>query len=141
MGVYVDGSALSRYLIDATSTGDWCAWAAVWEAELLTTTLGVNELRRAAAWKASADRAVAHGVTERLRVVPFSDQAFGAAVTRAKGLTPFQALHLGVALTEPDVDRLATYDARLARTAAAEGLHVVSPGRRAGWWHQSDGDG
>jgi predicted nucleic acid-binding protein len=138
MGVYVDGSALSRYLIDATSTGDWCAWAAVWEAELLTTTLGVNELRRAAAWKGSADRAVAHGVAERLRVVPFSDQAFGAAVTRAKGLTPFQALHLGVALTEPDVDRIATYDGKLARTAAKEGLQVVSPGRRPGWWTQSD---
>lgn len=136
MSVYVDGSALSRYLIDATSTGDWCAWAASREASFVTSPLALGELRRAADPGGSADREVAHGVAERLRVVRFSDQALEAAVTFGSGLSPYEALHLGVALAEPDVTILATYDQRLARVASIQGLEVVSPGRRTGWWHK-----
>ena len=65
----------------------------------------------------------------RTTIVLSRDRAFsapGAIVRRS----------LADALAEADVTMLATYDRRLARVAALQGLEVVSPGRRPGWWHK-----
>ena len=46
--VYADGSALAQYVGDAAWHEDWLAWATGNEAGLVTTPLGLTELRRIA---------------------------------------------------------------------------------------------
>ena len=134
MRIYVDGSALCRYLLDTDEAAAWRVWAAPREPSFLTSGLAVTELRRLADARGFAARAVAHGVAERLEVARFSDQAIGWASRVTSVLSPFGALHLGVALGHPEVTAVATYDARLAAVAVLYGLDAVAPGRPAGWW-------
>ena len=137
MRIYVDGSALCRYLFDTDEATAWRAWAAPREPSLLTSGLAVTELRRLADTQGFAGRAIAHDVAERLEVVRFFDQALACAARVTSVLSPFGALHLGVAVGHPDVDVMATYDARLAAVAVLHGLDAVAPGRPEGWWGQA----
>jgi predicted nucleic acid-binding protein len=136
MIVYVDGSALSRYLIDLPGTHAWRAWAAEHEPTFVTTPLGLFELRRVADQVDPAGRAVSHAVRERISVIRFSDQTIKVASMAQGVLTPFAALHLGAASSHPDISALVTYDRQLARVAAIYGLSVVTPGALDGWWEQ-----
>ena len=132
--VYADGSALTRYLAGAPEGEAWRTWAATYDEALVTTPLGLTELRGTARRLDQAAQAVAHEVARRIEVVRYFDQAVARASDVAGVATPFVALHAGVALGHPDVTRVATYDARLARVVALYGLDVVSPGRPPRWW-------
>ncbi|NMR21133.1 PIN domain-containing protein [Cellulomonas fimi] len=134
MLVYVDGSALSRYLLDLPGSREWRAWAEAFEPSFVTTPLGLTELSRVAQGLDAGGRTRAHEVGERLTVVRFSDQTLAAAATAPGSLSPFAALHLGTAVAHPDITMLATYDALLAREADTYGLAIVSPGYPEGWW-------
>ena len=132
--VYADGSALARYLRGAPCGAAWLAWAAVHEADLVTTPLGMTELRRTAQAGGADAHGVLHDVAARVEVVRFSDQTLRAATHVAGVLPPFGALHVGAAIAHPDVRAVATYDLQLARVATLYGLGVVSPGMPARWW-------
>lgn len=132
--VYADGSALVRYLPGSPESEDWRRWASEHEPDLLVTSLSLNELRAAAAGQSAQVRALAHEVAGRLAEVRFSDQALKAASMSVSVLSPFGSLHLGVALTEPEVEALATYDPVLARVAQMYQLRVISPGRTGQWF-------
>lgn len=132
--VYADGTALSRYLAGAPCRAEWLAWTAAHEPDLLTTPLGMTELRRTARPRGVEAHGVAHDVAERVEVVRFSDQTLRAATRVAGVLPPFVALHAGAAIAHPDVRAVATYDLQLARVAALYALDVVSPGLPARWW-------
>lgn len=134
MLVYVDGSALSRYVVDLLGSPEWRGWAAAHESSLVTTPLGISELRRVALWLDPAGRARAHEVTERIAVVRFSDQTLRTAAMALTVLSPFASLHLGTAVSHPDITTIATYDPLLARVAIIYGLRAVSPGLRDRWW-------
>jgi predicted nucleic acid-binding protein len=134
--VYVDGSALSRYLAGAPSRDAWLAWAAEHEDRLVTTFLGVSELRRVARPRGVEAHGVAHDVTDRVEVVRFSDQSLHAAARVASVLPSFVALHVGAAVAHVQVGAVATYDLRLAQVAVLHGLEVVSPGWPTGWWER-----
>ena len=134
MRVYADGSALVRYLPGSEHHEDWLRWADRRGSDLLVTSLSLSELRAAVA-EASADvRALAHDVAEGLEVVRYHDQALRLASMTTGVLTPFAALHLGVAATHPDVTAFASYDRRLVAVAAIHGLEIVSPGLPGQWW-------
>jgi len=135
--IYVDGSALCRYLLDTDEAAAWRAWAATREPTFLTSPLALTELRRVADRGGPRLRGAAHDVGERLEIVRFSDQALMWATRVTSVLSPFGALHLGIAVAHPDVTTVATYDARLATVALLHGLEVVTPGRPAGWWDRS----
>jgi len=135
--IYVDGSALCRYLLDTDEAADWRVWSASREPSFLTSPLALTELRRVADRGGPQLRAAAHDVAERLEIVRFSDQALEWATRVTSVLSPFGALHLGIALAHPDVTTVATYDARLAAVTLLHGLEVVAPGRPAGWWDRS----
>lgn len=137
MRIYVDGSALCRYLLDTDEAAAWRSWAATREPSLVTSPLALTELRRVADRGGPQLRAAAHDVAERLEVVRFSDQALERATRVTSVLSPFGALHLGIAVAHPDVTVVATYDARLATVAVLHGLEVVAPGRPEGWWDRS----
>ncbi|WP_242448272.1 PIN domain-containing protein [Cellulomonas sp. WB94] len=137
MRIYVDGSALCRYLLDTDEAAAWRSWVATREPSLLTSPLALTELRRVADRGGPRLRAAAHDVAERLEIVRFSDQSLEWATRVTSVLSPFGALHLGIAVAHPDVATVATYDARLAAVAALHGLEVVTPGRPEGWWDRS----
>lgn len=134
MRVYADGSALVRYLSREQYADDWQRWAAGHEPDLLVTSLSLSELRAAAALEPTDVRALVHEVAERLVVVRYFDQALRLASMTTGVLSPFAALHLGVAVAHPDVTVFATYDARLAQVAALHGLDIVTPGCPPNWW-------
>ncbi len=134
MRVYADGSALVRYLPGPQHGEDWLRWAAEHEPELLVTSLSLSELRAAAARQPADVRALAHAVAERLEVVRYFDQALRLASMSTAVLSPFAALHLGVAVSHPEVTAYASYDGRLVQVAAIHGLRIVSPGLPDRWW-------
>jgi predicted nucleic acid-binding protein len=134
MLIYADGSALSRSLATGPEAASWLRWADQNAASLVTSPLGLTELRRAADGLDAVARAKAHDLAASLTVVRFSDQSLKSAAMASTVLPPFAAIHLGIAVSHPDVDRVATYDELLARVCVIYGLSVVSPGRPDGWW-------
>jgi predicted nucleic acid-binding protein len=136
MRIYVDGTALSRFLIDEADHEAWVDWVAEREDALLTTQLALTEMRQVADPRGLAARQCARDVADRIETVRFSDRVLATAAMAASVLTPFEALHLGVAVAHPEVGSLATYDARLAQVATIYGVDVVTPGRNHGWWER-----
>lgn len=134
--VYVDGSALSRFLEGAPERAAWAQFVAGRRGELVTSVLGVTELKRVAQLLGRPARDQADAATEQVDVVRFSDQALKAASRVSGVLPPFVALHLGAALAQPDVRTVATYDTDLARVCVLHGLVVVSPGWPDRWWER-----
>jgi uncharacterized protein len=134
--VYADGSALSRYLPGAPYGSQWREWVDDHVDVLVTSPLGVSELRGIARIRGGEAPAIAADLAFRFPVARFSDQAVRKATDVAGVLPPFVALHVGTALADPDVDAVATYDVHLARVAALYGLTVVSPGREDRWWER-----
>lgn len=134
MLIYADGSALSRWLGTDTESASWCRWADQNAEHLVTSPLGVTELRRAVPPADAVARARVHDLVEGLTVVRFFDQSLKSAAMASSVLEPFAAIHLGIAVAHPDVEQIATYDALLARVAVIHGLDVVAPGRAEEWW-------
>lgn len=134
--VYVDGSALSRFLDGAPEGPAWREFAARRRGELMTSVLGMNELRRTAQLLGRTARDQADAVADRLEVVGFSDQSLREASRVSAVLAPFVALHLGAALADPDVHIVATYDTDLAQVCVLYELAVVSPGWPDRWWER-----
>ena len=136
--VYADGSALAQFVDGSSCHDEWLEWTTDHEAELLTTPLGLTELRRFALPAGVEARGVARDVEQRITVVRFSDQTLRAATKVSGVLPPFTALHIGAALAHSDVVAVATYEIQLARVAALHGLMVVAPGMAPFWWEQDD---
>ena len=134
MLTYADGSALSRALSTGVESASWLRWADQHAADLVTSPLGLSELRRAADPLGPVARAAVHTIASTITVVRFFDQSLKSAAMATTVLPPFAAIHLGLAVAHPDVNQVATYDALLARVAVIYGLAVVSPGRPDGWW-------
>jgi predicted nucleic acid-binding protein len=134
MLIYADGSALSRSLATGAESASWMRWAAQHDDALVTSPLGLTELRRAADPLGPAARAQAHALASRITVVRFFDQSLKSAAMASTVLPPFAAIHLGIAVAHPEVEQVATYDALLARVCIIYGLGVVAPGRPDRWW-------
>ena len=135
--IYLDGSALVRFLPGVRYYDEWVAWALPRLAELVTTQLGLTELRQAAELYPRETKAQAFDIVEQVKArvpsIRFSDANVSVSTHAAAVLKPFAALHIGAAVTHPDVDTVATYDAELARVAVLYQLKVVTPGMPEGW--------
>lgn len=134
MLTYADGSALSRVLATDPESVSWLRWYSEHADGVVTSPLGLTELRRAALGLDAVARAKAHAAAERITVVRFFDQALKPASMASAVLDPFRAMHLGIVVAHPDIEALATYDPLLARVAAIYDVRVVTPGRQDGWW-------
>ena len=139
--IYVDGSALIRFLPGVSFYEEWNGWAVPRLGELATTQLGFTELRQAAELHPRDTKARAFEIVERVKVrvpvIRFSDENVNVSTHAASVLKPFAALHLGAAVTHPAVDTIATYDMELARVAELYSLRVVTPGMPEGWHNGS----
>lgn len=135
--IYVDGSALCRFLPGVRYFDEWNQWVVPRLAEVATTQLGLTELRQAAELYPREQKSHAFDVVEQVRtkfpVIRFSDENVGVSSHVAAVLAPFAALHLGAAVAHPAIDGIATYDADLARVAQLYKLRVVTPGLPEGW--------
>ena len=135
--IYVDGSALMRFLPGVRYYDEWVAWALPRLPELVTTQLGLTELRQAAELYPRETKAQAFEIVEQVKArvpaIRFSDANVSVSTHAAAVLKPFAALHVGAAVTHPDVDTVATYDAELARVAVLYQLKVVTPGMPQDW--------
>jgi predicted nucleic acid-binding protein len=134
MLIYADGSALSRSVTDDPESPAWREWFAEHADDVVTSPLGLSELRRAAAPLGLEARERAREIAAAVSVVRFFDQALGTASMTASVLPPFKAIHLGVAMAHADVGAVVTYDAELAQVAILHGVRVLAPGRDAEWW-------
>ena len=134
MLIYADGSALSRFLASEPESDEWLHWAEEHADQLVTSPLGLTELRRSADQLDSAARQAAHALAGTITVLRIFDQSLKPAAFATSVLPPFAALHLDIAVAHPGVHTVATYDVALAQVAVLHRLQVVSPGRPDGWW-------
>ena len=135
--IYLDGSALVRFLPGVRYYDEWIAWVVPRLSDVATTQLGLTELRQAAELFPRETKARAFEIVEqvksRIPAIRFSDENVSVSTHAASVLKPFAALHVGAAVTHPDIDTIATYDAELARVAVLYQLKVVTPGMPDGW--------
>ncbi len=134
MLTYADGSALGRALAASPEAVAWLRWSDEHARDVVTSPLALSELRRTALTMGPVARAKAHVIAEQVTVVRFFDQSLEQAAMASSVLSPFGALHLGIAVAHPEVGAIATYDVVLARVAAIYELDVVTPGRPDGWF-------
>lgn len=135
--MYLDGSALCRFLPGVRFFEEFTSWAIPRLDALATSQLGLTELRQAAALYPREEKDSAFEVIEEVRaripVVRFSDDNVQVSTHAASVLRPFAALHLGAAVAHPSIDTIVTYDSDLAKVAELYDLTVVSPGLPSGW--------
>ncbi|WP_372593346.1 hypothetical protein [Actinotalea sp.] len=134
MLIYADGGALARAVTQEPESAAWQLLVDEREDDLVTSPLGLTELRRIADPLGPEARTAARDLADRIVVVRFSDQSLRSAAMAAGVASPFTAIHVGIAAAHPDVDSVATYDVLLARLAVIHGLTVMSPGRADRWW-------
>ena len=141
--IYVDGSALCRFLPGVKYFDEWNAWVVPRIDQVAMTQLGVTELRQAAELMPREQKTLAYDVVDQVRakiaMIRFSDENVSVSTHAAAVLKPFAALHLGAAVAHPAIDTVATYDAELAQAAELYELAVVSPGLPAGWHNGTAG--
>ena len=141
--IYLDGSALCRFLPGVRHYEAFGAWARDHIDELVTTQLGFTELRQAAElYPRSAAERVA-GIVDLVRagvaVIRFSDDNVAISSHATSVLKPFAALHVGAAVADAQVDTIVTYDPALANVARIYNLTVKSPGLPEGWYLAYEG--
>lgn len=135
--IYVDGTALIRFLPGVRYFDEWNEWAVPRMEALATTQLGLTELRQAAELFPRETKSKAFDVVERVRakmpVIRFSDENVSVSTHASAVLKPFAALHLGAAVAHSAIDTVATYDGDLARVADLYELKIITPGLYPGW--------
>ncbi|WP_061963127.1 MULTISPECIES: PIN domain-containing protein [Demequina] len=135
--IYVDGTALIRFLPGVRYFDEWNEWAVPRINALATTQLGLTELRQAAELFPRETKSKAFDVVEQVRakmpVIRFSDENVSVSTHASVVLKPFAALHLGAAVAHSAIDTIATYDGDLARVAELYELKIITPGLYPGW--------
>lgn len=136
MLIYADGAALSRSVVEQPESAAWRVLAADRGADLVTSPLGLTELRRIVDPLGADVREAARELVDGIAIVRFSDQSLRSAAMASAVASPFTSIHVGIAAAHPDVGEVATYDVMLARLSIIHGLDVVSPGRPPRWWER-----
>ncbi|MFW7415445.1 hypothetical protein [Demequina sp. SO4-18] len=141
--IYLDGSALCRFLPGVKYFDEWNAWVVPRIDEVAMTQLGLTELRQAAELFPRETKGRAYDIVDQVRrtipVIRFSDENVSVSTHAAAVLKPFAALHLGAAVAHPSIDTVATYDAEFAQASELYELAVVSPGLPQGWHNGTAG--
>jgi predicted nucleic acid-binding protein len=125
--LYVDTSASVKLLLAEDASDALAAFLRVQDAPLLTSRVGIVELRRVGRrGNASADRADA--VAASFTVIELDSTIERLAVGLDARLRTLDAVHLASALAVGEaLTGFVCYDERLAATAASAGLPVVTP--------------
>jgi uncharacterized protein with PIN domain len=131
---YLDGTAIVCAVADSPESDALREWLAAHESELVTSILG--------RWEA-AEQLVVLEHDQRMRVydqigglpeIPVSGRALEIGSYAVSAVSPYAALHVGLAQAEDAVTVVITYNAEVASAARLYGLRVVTPGRDPGWY-------
>jgi uncharacterized protein len=126
---YLDTSALVKLVVAEEETDGLRAWIDRTEGELVSSDLARAELLRAVR-RAAPDRVVrAREVLDTVTLIGVTAQIFEeAARIDPPALRTLDAIHLAVALDlGDDLESIVTYDDRLERAAAANGVVTTTP--------------
>ncbi|MGH2630817.1 MAG: type II toxin-antitoxin system VapC family toxin [Actinomycetota bacterium] len=126
--LYLDASAIVKLVRREPETLDLID-AVRQDPALVSSALSWTEVMRGVR-RVGGDAARAEEVLGDIALVPIDDGIVRAAADLApRTLRGVDAVHLATVLSlADDVDRLVTYDARLADAAAAAGIDVAAPG-------------
>jgi hypothetical protein len=131
---YLDGTAIVRAVADAEESETLREWLGNHNSELVTSIL--------ARWEAN-EELVTLDRPQRLRIhdqlggipeVPVSGRALEVGSYAVAAVSPYAALHVGLAAAEDAITVMVTYSPEVASAARLYGLRVVSPGRQPGWY-------
>ncbi|MGP7959433.1 hypothetical protein ACTVCO_01280 [Sanguibacter sp. A247] len=144
---YADGSALRLSVVDpdypflpgedhgpAMHAHAWRAWLAEHAERVAVTEMGLSAAKSAAIPLGWAARDAVRELGERLTVLRIPDQAFPVAAMVGGVVPSVDAVHLGVAVADSEVDTFLTYEKQSAQLARMYGLDVFSPGLPDHWW-------
>jgi hypothetical protein len=131
---YLDGTTIVRAAGDSPESDALREWIANHENELVTSIL--------ARWEASEDL-VSLDRDHRMRIydqlggipeIPVSGRALEVGSYAVAAVSPYAALHVGLAAAEEAITVMITYNPEVASAARLYGLRVISPGRDPGWY-------
>ena len=129
--VYLDSSAIVKLVVEEPETGALIAALDRWP-DRVSAALARVEVHRALRrhGRPKSVHAKADAVLDSLVLIRLDDGLLSQAASFSKpDMRSLDAIHLAAALSiGDDPDALITYDVRLARAAAAEGLNVLHPG-------------
>ena len=126
--IYADTSALMKLVRREEETDPLRAWIGDHADTLLTNTVGVVELQRAAARVSPAGLAAARSILRAIDQIPITSSAVRfAATARPATLRTLDALHLASAATTDGITAFLCYDDRLIEASTSCGLSVSSP--------------
>lgn len=144
---YADGSALRLSVVGAdypflpgedqrpaAHAEAWRAWLEEHVDEVAVTEMGLSAAKSAAiplGWEA---RDAVRALGDRLTVLRIPDQAFPVAAMVGGVVPSVDAVHLGVAVADADIDTFLTYERQTAQLARMYGLAVLTPGLPDHWW-------
>ncbi|QIK82278.1 hypothetical protein [Sanguibacter sp. HDW7] len=144
---YADGSALRLSVVGsdypflpgedpgpAEHAEAWRAWLSEHAGEVAVTEMGLSAAKSAAiplGWEA---RDSVRLLGDRLTVLRIPDQAFPVAAMVGGVVPSVDAVHLGVAVADPEIDTIVTYEKQTAQLARMYGLAVLAPGLPDHWW-------
>jgi len=144
---YADGSALRLSVVGpdypflpgedpgpAEHAEAWRAWLVEHADDVAVTEMGLSAAKSAAiplGWEA---RDAVRELGETLTVLRIPDQAFPVAAMVAGVVPSVDAVHLGVAVADPEITTFVTYARQTAQLARMYGLDVLTPGLPDAWW-------
>jgi predicted nucleic acid-binding protein len=126
---YIETSAAVKLVVMEHGSDAMRRWLAPRVSAVFSSDLLRAELLRVARRSSPDDVLRARAVLDSMPLTGMSTESFErAALLEPRQLPSLDALHLAAALAaHPDLDGIATYDARLAEAAAGVGVPVVSP--------------
>lgn len=126
--LYLDSSAIVKLVAPEPESPD-LVQAISADPEVVSSAVAWTEVVRAVR-RAGGRVSRAEEVLGAIALVPIDDGILrGAADLTPKALRTLDAIHLATVLSlGGDVASLITYDARLARAASSNHLHVLAPG-------------
>lgn len=144
---YADGSALRLSVVGpdypflpgedhgpAEHASAWRAWLTEHADQVAVTEMGLSAAKSAAIPLGWTARDAVRELGEQLTVLRIPDQAFPVAAMVGGVVPSVDAVHLGVAVADGEVDTFLTYEKQSAQLARMYGLEVLSPGLPDHWW-------
>jgi hypothetical protein len=131
---YLDGTAIVRAAIDTAESDALREWLGDHATELVTSILS--------RWEAAEDlTALDHDsrmrIYDQLGGIPeisVSGRALEIGSYAVAAVSPYAALHVGLAAAEEAITVVVSYNPEVASAARLYGLRVISPGRDPGWY-------
>ena len=134
MRYYLDSTVITHAVGDLPESEELREWLAQHSGEVVTSVL--------ARWEASEELLDLDRV-HRMRLfdqlggipqIPISGRALEIGAYAVAAVSPYSALHVGLAAAEETVSVMVTYSAEVASAARLYGLRVITPGRDASWY-------